>query len=240
MIEGSSIAMAVGLFAITAPIAVLPLFIAATDGQNGAGRRKTALVATATYVIAGLIALFVGNAVLSVFGVSVAALRVAGMAVIGVIGWKMLNAPTPTATASKEVGSGAPAVRTHHLHAASNTKIAVAAHAPADGGPSPVSVGIMPLGFPIYAGPGVLSVIIAWGSGARPVYLSAIVAILVNGAVILLLDLLAEPITRVVGAEGLLVTEKVFGLIVVAIAIGGMAAALLVLFPGLAGVGAVR
>ena len=235
MDNGSFLAMIVGLFAITAPIAVLPLFIAATDGQNGGARRKTAIVATATYIVAGFIALFVGNAALDLFGVSVAALRVAGMAVIAVIGWKMLNAPTPTASAAEKPDGTR---RTHH-HAASNTRIAAAS--PADqGGPSPVSVGIMPLGFPIYAGPGVLSVIIAWGSGSRPVYLAAMVAIVANGAIILLLDLLAEPITRLVGAEGLLVTEKVFGLMVVAIAIGGMAAALLVLFPGLAGAGATR
>lgn len=233
----SFLAMIVGLFAITAPIAVLPLFIAATDGQDGAGRRKTALVATITYIVAGLIVLFVGNAVLGVFGVSVAALRVAGMAVIGVIGWKMLNAPTPTAPTSNPSSSPG---HTHHLHAASNTRIARATNAVAASAPSPLSVGIMPLGFPIYAGPGVLSVIIAWGSGTKPVYLAAIAAILANGAIILLLDLLAEPITRIVGAEGLLVSEKVFGLIVVAIAIGGMASALLVLFPGLAGVGAIR
>jgi len=240
MNESSLLAMIVGLFAITAPIAVLPLFIAATDGQTGAERRKTALVATATYVIAGLIALFIGNAVLSVFGVSVAALRVAGMAVIGVIGWKMLNAPTPNVAAAGATSTSGSGKRTHHLHSASNTRITVATTVPANGGPSPVSVGIMPLGFPIYAGPGVLSVIIAWGSGARPVYLAALAAIVANGAIILLLDLLAEPITRVVGAEGLLVTEKVFGLIVVAIAIGGMASALLVLFPGLAGTGSIR
>jgi multiple antibiotic resistance protein len=45
--------------------------------------------------------------------------------------------------------------------------------------------------------------------------------------------MLAAPITRIIGAEGLLVTEKLFGLIVVAIAVGGMASALRELFPGL-------
>ena len=235
MDDGSFLAMIIGLFAITAPIAVLPLFIAATDGQNGAARRKTALIATATYIVAGFIALFAGNAALKLFGVSVPALRVAGMAVIAVIGWKMLNAPTPTKPVAKPDD---PTTRTHH-HAASNTRIAVVASS-AEGGPSPGSVGIMPLGFPIYAGPGVLSVIIAWGSGSRPVYLAAMVAIIANGAIILLLDLLAQPITRLVGAEALLVSEKVFGLIVVAIAIGGMAAALLILFPGLAGMASAR
>lgn len=215
------VTMIVGLFAITAPIAVLPLFVATTAGQSPGDQRRTALIAAATYVVAGLLALFAGNAALGVFGVSVAALRVAGMAVIGVIGWQMLNAPTPV--------EATPA-RTHH-HRASNTKLQpAAAHAVAA---APMAVGILPLGFPIYAGPGVLSVIIAWGSGSRPVYLAAIVAILANAAIIVALDFLAAPITRVIGEKALLITEKVFGLLVVAIAVGGLASALIVLFPGL-------
>lgn len=217
------VTMTVGLFAITAPIAVLPLFVAATTGQTPGDQRRTALVAAATYMVAGLLALFIGNAALGVFGVSVTALRVAGMAVIGVIGWRMLNAPTPTE---------ATPVQGHH-HRASNTHVPVAAHHAV--APSPTSVGILPLGFPIYAGPGVLSVIIAWGSGSRPVYLAAMVAILANAAIIVALDVLAAPITRVIGEKALLVTEKLFGLLVVAIAVGGMASALVVLFPGLGG-----
>lgn len=56
-----------------------------------------------------------------------------------------------------------------------------------------------------------------------------------TAASIIVLDSLAVPITRRIGTEGLLVTEKVFGLIVVAIAVSGMATALRVLFPGLVG-----
>lgn len=223
MDAASFVTMAVALFAITGSISIIPIFVAATDGQSGFQRRETALIAAATYVVAGLIALFVGNAALNFFGISVAALRVAGMAIVTVIGWKMLNAPTPVATARKD----------HHLHTASNTQIPVSATGARV--PSPLTVGIMPLGFPIYGGPGVLSVVISWGSGAKPVYLAALLAILVNAAAIIALDFLAAPITRLVGAEGLLITEKVFGLLVVAIAVTGMAAALLALFPGLAG-----
>jgi multiple antibiotic resistance protein len=226
--------MIVSLFAITGSIAIIPIFVGVTDGQTSAQQRKTALVAAATYTVAGLIALFVGNAALSVFGISVNALRVAGMTVVAVIGWKMLNAETPTshnAASDNSAGGG----DVHHLHVASNTKIVLASSVEQKKIPSPLEVGLMPLGFPIYGGPGVLSVIIAWGSGAKPVYLAAIAAILINAAVIILLDFLATPITRLIGAEGLLVTEKVFGLIVVAIAVTGMTGALLVLFPGLAG-----
>ena len=238
MDTSSFVTLFAGLFAITAPIAALPIFIAATDGQADGQRRKTALIATATYIVICFIGLFVGNAVMGFFGVSVAALRVAGMAVIAVIGWRMLNAPTPCdhdAPGNEETGTGrGPPVRAHLLHAASNTRVAKADRAGPRKMPSPIHVGIMPLGFPIYAGPGALSLIIAWSGEPEPVYLVVLAAILANAAIIIVLDFLAAPISRLVGAEGLLVTEKVFGLIVVAIAVTGMASALLVLFPGLA------
>ena len=231
METGSFLTMIVSLFAITGSIAIIPIFVAATAGQTSAEQRETALIATVTYTIAGLIALFVGNAALGIFGISINALRVAGMAIVAVIGWKMLNAPTPS-----KGDDESPSTVAHHLHVASNTKVLKQGAVGRKQVPSPMGVGIMPLGFPIYGGPGVLSVIIAWGSGPKPVYLAALAAILANAALIIVLDFLATPITRLIGAEGLLVTEKVFGLIVVAIAVTGMVGALLALFPGLAGV----
>lgn len=221
--QNALLAMFMALFAITAPIAAVPLFVAATEGQSEPERRQTALIAAATYLFAGLVALFAGNAALSFFGVSVAALRLAGMAVVAVIGWQMINAPTAIAEPAGSEGKA-------RLHAASNTRIDRADGRPS---PTPLSIGVTPLGFPIYAGPGVLSVIIAWGSGPEPVYTIAVIAIVANAALFLALNFLATPITRIIGAEALLVTEKLFGLIVVAIAVGGMASALLVLFPGL-------
>jgi len=214
--------MFVGLFGITAPIAAIPLFVAATNGQSGSDRRRTALIATATYLVAAFIALFAGNAALAFFGVSSSGLRLAGMAVVAVIGWKMVNAPT---VVTKGAGDG----RDQHFHAASNTRVETSSDMAA---PSPRSVGITPLGFPIYAGPGVLSVVIAWGSGSEPVYIGAMAAILANAAVIIALNFLATTIVRVVSVEALLVTEKLFGLVVVALAVDGMTGALLVLFPG--------
>jgi multiple antibiotic resistance protein len=183
------------------------------------------LLAAATYVFAGLAALFIGNAALSFFGVSVVELRLAGMAVVAVIGWQMINAPTVVSEETMPNGAA-------RLHAASNTTITQGNdRCP----PSPFSIGVTPLGFPIYAGPGVLSVVIAWGSGPEPVYVIAVIAILANAALLLALNMLAAPITRIIGAQGLLVTEKLFGLLVVAIAVGGMATALRELFPGLQG-----
>lgn len=224
---GTSFATLVfGLFAITGSIAVIPIFLAATDGQTGGERRKTALIAASTYVVALLVALFIGNTVLTFFGVSIASLRVAGMIVIAAIGWNMLNAPTPPPAGTS---------KTHHEHAASNTKIAIVPSGASTNEAPPASVGVMPLGFPIYAGPGSLSLVIAWGSAAGPLHIAAIVAILINTAAIIILDFLATPIVDLIGAEGLLVTEKVFGLIVLAIAVTGMASAFLVLFPGLRG-----
>jgi len=135
------------------------------------------------------------------------------MAVVAAIGWKMVTA--------------------------SSTRVDAAVPITPQVFPSPRSVGITPLGFPIYAGPGALSVIIARGSGPEPVYISAILAILANAALILLLNSAAASITRKTGPEGLLVTGKLFGLIVVAVAVDGMAGALIQLLPGLRGIAAV-
>ena len=48
MDTGSFATMIVGLFAITAPVAVLPIFVAVTAGQSDGQRRRTALTATGT------------------------------------------------------------------------------------------------------------------------------------------------------------------------------------------------
>ena len=214
--------MFVGLFGITAPIAAIPLFVTATDGQAGHERRRTALIAMATYLVAAFVALFAGNAALVFFGVSYSGMRLAGMAVVAVIGWKMINAPTVVTRRTLNVPD-------QHFHAASNTRVEISKEMTA---PSPRSVGITPLGFPIYAGPGVLSVIIAWGSGPQPVYVSAVVAILANALVIVTLNFLAITIVRMVSSEALLVTEKFFGLIVVSLAVDGITGTLLVIYPG--------
>jgi len=235
--------MAVGLFAITGPIAGLPVFVAATKGQTVKEQNKTTLILATTYVTAGLIALFAGNALLTFFGISVAALRAAGMAVIATIGWKMMNAPTPEKDKAGVDATGhiKPEAEQLHppteklYHAASNMKVASASTVSLWRVPTPSEIGIVPLGFPMYAGPGALSIIITWSSEYKAIYLPAAAAILANALIIIAFNFLANPITRLVGAQGLLVTEKVFGLIVLAIAVSGMASSLTVLFPGLNG-----
>ena len=48
MIHSPFLAMLTALFAISAPIADVPLFVAATAGQTAAQRRTTALIAAAS------------------------------------------------------------------------------------------------------------------------------------------------------------------------------------------------
>jgi multiple antibiotic resistance protein len=223
--------MIIGLFAMTGPIAGLPVFITTTEGQDAKERRKTTVIIVITYAVACLVALFAGNVVLKFFGVSVAALRVAGMAVIATIGWKMLNAPT-VVTKNKSAESRHNGASLHHM--ASNTEVTKFSPSGRQA-PLPSEVGVMPLGFPLYAGPGVLSVVISWSSLSSSVYMPALAAITANAGIIALFNLLAQPIGRLVGAQGLLITEKIFGLFVLAMAVASMAESLIVLFPGLSG-----
>lgn len=230
--DPSLLSMIVGLFAMTGPISGLPVFMTATKGQTMEAQHRTILVICVTYIIACFIALFAGHEVLKLFGVSVAGLRAAGMIIIATIGWEMLNAPT--VIKKNKVGNRATdqAKNKEIHHMASNT------HIEQDGLDEvrePSEVGIMPLGFPLYAGPGVISVIISWSSLSSHIYKQASLAILVNTAIIVVFNLLAQPIGRVVGPQGLLITEKVLGLIVLSMAVTGIADAALTLFPGLAG-----
>jgi multiple antibiotic resistance protein len=201
--------MFMALFAITAPIADLPLFVATTEGQSTAERRRTALITTITYLLVCGVALFAGNAALTIFGVSLPGLRLAGMSVVAAIGWNMVRAPRalPEPAAAESLPC-----------------------------PTPQSVGITPLGFPIYAGPGAISVIIAWGSGPEPIYVSAILAILANAALIFILNSAATWVTRLIGAGGLWIVGKLFGLMILAVAVDGIAFALIELLPGLRGI----
>jgi len=236
MHDPSLLTMIVGLFAMTGPIAALPVYISATEGQSKEDQRETTYIIAITFIIFCFVALFAGTEVLKLFGVREAGLRAAGMGIIATIGWDMLNAPT-VISKSKPKGKNAAANKHKDIHhMASNTHIE---QADDDGkkAPAPSEVGIMPLGFPLYAGPGVISVIISWSSLSSHIYERASLAILVNAAIIIILNFLANPISRLVGPQGLLITEKVFGLIVLAIAVTGIADALLILFPGLAGFG---
>lgn len=127
-----------GLFSIVNPISGALIFRGVTASRPAADRaliaRKVALNAFA--VMMG--ALWAGSYVLAFFGVTLAALQVAGGLVVASSGWHMLNAP-------------------EHREARKQEQAATAEGAD--------DIALFPLTIPFTTGPGTISVAVALGAG---------------------------------------------------------------------------
>jgi small neutral amino acid transporter SnatA (MarC family) len=66
------------LFALVNPVGIIPVFISMTSYQTAAARNKTNLTANLSVAIILLTSLFLGDAILQLFGISIdsSALRV--------------------------------------------------------------------------------------------------------------------------------------------------------------------
>ncbi len=77
-------------FAVIGPIDLIPTFIAVTKGQSDYERRRTAIYACALSAIILTLFALAGHSLLALFGISDAALRVAGGILILLIGLEMV------------------------------------------------------------------------------------------------------------------------------------------------------
>jgi multiple antibiotic resistance protein len=93
---------------------------------------------------------------------------------------------------------------------------------------------VVPLAIPMMAGPGAIATVIAIGnSDVGVVRIADVVIILILSLLTGLLLLTAAPISRVLGDQGLMVVTRIFGLLLLAIAVSTIISALTSAFPGL-------
>jgi multiple antibiotic resistance protein len=99
---------------------------------------------------------------------------------------------------------------------------------------SPSGAAVVPLAIPMMAGPGAIATVISIGnSDVGIVRIADVVIILVLSLLTFLLLLAAEPIERALGDQGLMVLTRIFGLLLLAIAVSTVMSALTSAFPGL-------
>lgn len=99
---------------------------------------------------------------------------------------------------------------------------------------SPTGAAVVPLAIPMMAGPGAIATVIAIGNSDRGIVrLADVVIILVLSMLTCLLLLLAEPIERFLGDQGLMVLTRIFGLLLLAIGVSTILSAVTSAFPGL-------
>ncbi|AOY00691.1 MarC family NAAT transporter [Jeongeupia sp. USM3] len=80
----------ISLVTMTNPLSKIPMFISLTQNMSEPRRQRQAVRASWIAFLIMTVCLIAGNVILSVFGISYGALRVAGGIVIGLLGYRML------------------------------------------------------------------------------------------------------------------------------------------------------
>ena len=199
---------AVGVFTIANPIGNLPIYLSFTNG-NPRQDRAIARGAAFTFIIALLISTWIGNGLLEFFGISRGAFQIAGGVIVVLIGLSMLRSQTPPEHHDPESVA---------RDQSSSVK------------------GVVPLGIPLLAGPGTLTVVIAdplAASVSGRLGISVVVFLL--GVVVYLIFAAGDRIASRISSSALQVLTKVMGLLLASIAVQMLFSGLKASFPLLSG-----
>ncbi|MGV8934092.1 MAG: NAAT family transporter [Gallionellaceae bacterium] len=196
----------ISLFAILDPIGMIPVIIMFTVGMSASQRNRTGRLASLTVLLILLIALFIGEPVLSFFGISINAFRLAGGLLLMIMALKMLNGTLnemPPADESITIEE------------------------------SRSMLAIVPLSTPLLAGPGSISTVILDAHKAASLmhYLSMSLIILILGFSVWLTFLIAPWVENRMGRTGIDIFTRLMGLILASIAVEFIAGGLRGLFP---------
>lgn len=177
------------------PAGLAPLFLGVTTGMSRAQRRIVALRATLIAVFIMVLFAIAGSAILALFGITLAAFRVAGGLLLFWIAFEMIFEKR----------------QERHENAAERAITDDRAR----------SVAVFPLAIPLIAGPGAISATILLSSEfSGPVERSALIAIIVSIiALTYVVFLLAERVDRLLGETGRSVLTRLLGVILSALAV---------------------
>lgn len=184
------------LFVVIDPIALVPMFVALTQGGSAAYKRKMAIKATTIATGVLLFFIVVGNAVLHMLGIGLAAFRVAGGVLLFLLALEMVFARQ----------SGLRSTTPNERVEAEQRE----------------DISVFPLAIPLIAGPGALTTVLlmlAKGHG-DPVVLITVVSMLLVVLGITLVTLLgAARIMGLVGETGANVVGRLLGVLLAALAV---------------------
>ena len=198
----------VALLFMVDPVAAIPTYLSATEGESKAERRKTAR--TAAFAVACVLILFslAGEHILALFSISISSFRVAGGMILMMLAFSMLR------------GSAGPTKQRPQEAAEAIEK---------------ENVGVIPLAIPLMAGPGAMSSMIVYSHQDPSVeHQGMLVGIVLVIALIAWLSLLsAEWIRKGIGQTGMNIMTRIMGILIAAIAVEFVAAGMVGLMPGL-------
>jgi multiple antibiotic resistance protein len=185
----------VTLFVTIDPAGLAPLFLALTGGMSRSERRQIAVRSTLTAFAILLLFALAGTAILSLFGITIHAFRIAGGLLLFVIAFEMIFERRK----ERKETSAKQAVTVDEIR----------------------HMAVFPLAIPLIAGPGAISAtILLSGTYAGPAERAALILIVAANLVLTyLVFLLAERIDRLLGVTGRIVVTRLLGLILAALAV---------------------
>lgn len=188
-------------FAILDPFGNLPFFIAYTRHLDPSLRKKTAFTLSGFIFVAMAVFLFTGQAILNFFSISIPAFQIAGGIILFGVGLSMMSG-THTMTMNRVI------------HETGSEKLV-------SRNESVLPTILIPLGIPLYVGPGSIAAAVLFGSNAptSTAFLGGLLVILVIVLVITVLNFCSDLIVRILGNQGIEIMVRLMGLILAAIAV---------------------
>jgi MarC family membrane protein len=203
------------LFSVLNPIGTVPIFVGLTQGYSASERSKTSLITSINVFVILLISFFVGQYVLSFFGITITALRIAGGIIIASSGFSLLNG-----NFSKNKGI--------------NKKVQKEVE-------TRQNIALTPLAMPMLAGPGSISLLIAYyqeltesnASITTSEILFSCFAILAVAILIYLILRSAHYLAKILGSSGIVAISRIIGFLTIAIGIQYIISAVLSIIRGI-------
>ena len=191
------IAAIVTIFAIVNPVGNIPFFVTVTDGYPKELRKKVIIKICMVMVSVLFIFGLFGDFIFQIYGITIPAFRIAGGALLFTVALSMMQG-RPISSKITE---------TEKAEALEKDQ-----------------VGIVPLGIPMFAGPGAITTVMILVSGFSKTgeyagYLWVLTGVLFTAAVTYIILSHSELIYRVMGRSGTMAFSRIMGLVLAAVAV---------------------
>ena len=189
-------AIVMTIFAIVDPLGTLPFFVSLTEGYDASDR--AVILRRAVLVMGSVLAVFalLGRFLFAVFGLSLGAFEIAGGAILFMVAYDMLHGEVTRTRMTPQDRDEAIARRDE--------------------------LSVVPLGIPLLAGPGAISVVMIYegNAGNDPlIVVATFIAILITAALTFVILRYGDRILRSFGRVGVMAMTRVLGLILAAVGV---------------------
>lgn len=184
------------LFSVLNPIGTVPIFVGLTQDDDKKERSRISLWTAIDVFVILIISFFVGQYVLSFFGITINALRITGGIIIASSGFSLLNGRF-----NKNKGI--------------NKKVEQEIQIRND-------ISLTPLAMPMLAGPGSMSLLIAYYQDHHQTsneIIASVLAILAVSLIIYLILKSAHYLSKILGTSGIVAISRIVGFLTIAIGV---------------------